>query len=76
MKFTKDTTIGELMANAPEKAYVLMEAGMQCIGCFVAETEPLEMACAEFGVDINDLLEELNKEEPDKKEEKKCEKKD
>ena len=72
MKFTKDTTIGELMANAPEKAYVLMEAGMQCIGCFVAETEPLEMACAEFGVDINDLLEELNKDESeDNKEEKK-----
>ena len=72
MKFNKDTTIGELMANAPEKAYVLMEAGMQCIGCFVAETEPLEMACAEFGVDINDLLEELNKDESeDNKEEKK-----
>ena len=55
MKYTKDTTIGELMANNPEKASVLMEAGMQCIGCFVAETEPLEMACAEFGVDINEL---------------------
>lgn len=72
MKYTKDTTIGELMANNPEKASVLMEAGMQCIGCFVAETEPLEMACAEFGVDINDLLEELNKDESeDNKEEKK-----
>ena len=32
MKFNKDTKIGELLEVAPEKADVLLEAGMHCLG--------------------------------------------
>ncbi|MCI8587748.1 MAG: DUF1858 domain-containing protein, partial [Clostridia bacterium] len=33
MKFNKDTQIGELLEVAPEKAEILLEAGMHCLGC-------------------------------------------
>ena len=29
----KTTTIGELLNTAPEKADILLEAGMHCLGC-------------------------------------------
>ena len=63
MEITRETTIGELLEKHPEKAHVLVDAGMHCIGCMISETEPIEMACAEFGVDVDDLLAELNKPE-------------
>ena len=33
MEISKDMTIGELLEKAPEKAEILMEAGMHCLGC-------------------------------------------
>ena len=42
---------------------------MHCIGCWAATDETLEEACQVHGIDVEDVLEELNKE--DKKEEKK-----
>lgn len=60
MKFDKDITIGELLEKAPEKAEVLMEAGMHCLGCPSAQAETLEEACEVHGIDVNELLEKLN----------------
>ena len=62
MKFNKDIKIGELLEKAPEKADVLMEAGMHCLGCMAATDETLEEACEVHGIDVEELLEELNKE--------------
>jgi len=62
MEINKDIKIGELMEKYPEKVNVLLEAGMHCIGCIVSEEETLEQACMVHGIDVNDLLEELNKE--------------
>lgn len=57
----KDTTIGELLLNTPEKAEILLQAGMHCLGCPASQAETLEEACAVHGIDVQDLLDELNK---------------
>ena len=52
MKFNKDTKIGELLEVAPEKAEILMEAGMHCLGCPASQAETLEEACEVHGIDV------------------------
>ena len=61
MKFNKDMKIGELLEKAPEKAEILMEAGMHCLGCPASQAETLEEACAVHGIDVEELVEKLNK---------------
>lgn len=61
MKINKDTKIGELLEVAPEKAEILMEAGMHCLGCPASQAETLEEACEVHGIDVEELLENLNK---------------
>jgi len=63
MKFSKDTQIGELLEVAPEKADILLEMGMHCLGCPASQMETLEEACNVHGIDVNKLLEKLNSEE-------------
>ena len=60
MKINKDMKIGELLEVAPEKAEILMEAGMHCLGCPASQAETLEEACDVHGIDVNELLEEWN----------------
>jgi len=63
MKFSKDTKIGDLLEKAPEKADILIQAGMHCLGCLASQVETLEEACAVHGIDVNEVVDELNKEE-------------
>ena len=60
MEINKDTTIGELIQNAPEKVEILLNAGMHCIGCPASQMETLEEACEVHGIDVKDLVEKLN----------------
>ena len=60
MEINKDTKIGELLENAPEKAEVLLNAGMHCLGCPSAQAETLEEACAVHGIDVDELVKKLN----------------
>lgn len=58
---TKDMTIGEVVKikeNAPE---VLMSFGMGCIGCPSAQAETIEDAAKVHGLNLQDLLDALNK---------------
>lgn len=57
----KTTKIGELLEKAPEKAEVLLKSGMHCLGCPASQAETLEEACAIHGIDVEKLLEDLNK---------------
>ena len=57
----KTMKIGELLEQAPEKADVLLEAGMHCLGCPASQAETLEEACAVHGIDVEELVKELNK---------------
>ena len=56
----KTITIGELLNTAPEKADILLEAGMHCLGCPASQAETLEEACEVHGIDVEELLEKLN----------------
>ena len=61
MQIEKTMTIGELLEVAPEKADILLEAGMHCLGCPASQAETLEEACGVHGIDVDELLQELNK---------------
>ena len=63
MTITKKTIIGDIIENAPEKVNILLDAGMHCIGCMISEDESLEEACMVHGIDVDDLVEEFNREE-------------
>lgn len=62
MKFDKDTRIGELLEKAPEKAEVLLDAGMHCLGCPASQAETLEEACEVHGIDVEELMNKINEE--------------
>ena len=56
----KTTKIGELLEKAPEKAEILLEAGMHCLGCPASQAETIEEACEVHGIDVNELLAKIN----------------
>ena len=60
MKIEKNMTIGELLNVAPEKAEILLEAGMHCLGCPASQAETIEEACMVHGIDTDELIEKLN----------------
>lgn len=60
MKIEKTTKIGDLLENAPEKAEILLDAGMHCLGCPASQAETLEEACDVHGIDVDELVEKLN----------------
>lgn len=60
MEFSKDTKIGEILEKAPEKAEILLEIGMHCLGCPASQMETLEEACAVHGIDVEELVAKLN----------------
>lgn len=66
MKFNKDTRIGEVVEKAPEKVDILLSIGMHCIGCPASQAETIEEACMVHGIDYEEVLTELNKENDSK----------
>ncbi len=56
----KTTKIGDLLEQNPEKADILLEAGMHCLGCPASQAETLEEACAVHGIDVDELVAKLN----------------
>lgn len=60
MKFEKTTKIGEILEKAPEKAEILLAAGMHCLGCPASQEETLEEACAVHGIDVEEVVNQLN----------------
>ena len=56
----KTITIGELLNTAPEKADILLEAGMHCLGCPASQAETIEEACEVHGIDVEELMKKLN----------------
>ncbi len=60
MKIERNTKIGEIVEKYPEKAEILLEVGMHCLGCPASQAETLEEACAVHGIDVEEVLEKLN----------------
>lgn len=58
---TKDTGIIEAVQNHPEILQVFAEYGLGCVGCMAARFETLEQGAAAHGIDIDELVADLNK---------------
>lgn len=56
----KDMTIGKLLEQAPEKADILLEAGMHCLGCPASQSETIAEACEVHGINVEELIKKLN----------------
>ena len=56
MTITKDTVIGDIL-----KVPIFMGIGMHCLGCPASQSETVERACMVHGVDVNELLAQVNK---------------
>ena len=60
-KITKNMTLGETVSKYPESAEVLLKYGLHCIGCHVATWETLEQGASGHGIDVDKLVNDLNK---------------
>ena len=60
MTITKDTIIGDILNSAPQTAPLFMWIGMHCLGCPASRGETVEQACMVHGVDVDDLLQQVN----------------
>ena len=56
----KTMRIGDLLEAYPDKADILLEAGMHCLGCPASQMETLAEACEVHGIDVEELIETLN----------------
>ena len=57
---TKDMKIVEVLQVKPEAARVFSALGMGCIHCLMAHQETVEEAAAVHGVDVEEMLSQLN----------------
>jgi len=60
-KITKDMLIGEIVKKHPQSVQIMLEHGLHCVGCHVATWETLEQGAAGHGINVNKLVDELNK---------------
>ncbi|AKM82097.1 TPA: DUF1858 domain-containing protein [Candidatus Berkelbacteria bacterium] len=61
-KITADDTIGSVLESHPEKAEIMAKKlKATCFGCPMSQIESLKDAADHHGVDLDSLLEELNK---------------
>ena len=63
-RIAKEMLISELIDQVENKDAVvdkLMECGMHCLGCMMAHGETIEEAAMVHGLDVDVLIDELNK---------------
>jgi hybrid cluster-associated redox disulfide protein len=60
-KITKDMTFGEVLKKHPETVKTFFEYGMHCFGCHLSVTETIEQGAMAHGVEVDKLIEDLNK---------------
>ena len=58
---SKDMSITEIVENYPETVETLESYGMHCFGWMASRFENLEQAALAHGLDIDKLVDELNK---------------
>ena len=58
---TENTLIMEAVEANPKAPEILVGYGMHCIGCAIAHGETIAEAAQVHGIDVNDLLRDLNK---------------
>ncbi len=66
IKFDQDMTIGQALMLNPNAEAVFMGFGMHCVGCFVSQMETIGEACEVHGVDVKEVLKQLDNMPADK----------
>lgn len=61
MTITKDMGIMEVVQKYPDTVEVFVNAGMGCLGCAAARFENIEQGALAHGIDVDALMEGLNK---------------
>ncbi len=59
-KFNKNMTFHQAMQVSPQVVKVLGKFNLGCVGCMGAMNETLEQGATAHGLDVDDLLRELN----------------
>jgi hybrid cluster-associated redox disulfide protein len=59
-KINKDMTFFEVMRTYPESVKVLQKHNLGCVGCMGAQNESLEQGANAHGLDVAELLKDLN----------------
>lgn len=59
-KVTKDMIISDILKLDRGTVPILMNSGMHCLGCPSSSGESLEDACAIHGIDVDQVVKELN----------------
>lgn len=59
-KVTRDMTFHQLLQMDPEVARVLQKYNLGCVGCMGAANETLEQGATAHGLDVDDILRDLN----------------
>jgi len=57
---TKDMSIADIIQNHPETLSVFQKYNLGCIGCFAASGESLEQGLMVHGLNIEDVVKDLN----------------
>jgi len=60
MQITKEMTIGEVVRRHPETVEVFTRYGMGCLGCPATQFENVEQGAIMHGIDVEQLINELN----------------
>lgn len=59
-QISKDMTFHQVMRMNPEVLKVLAKFNLGCVGCMGAQHESLEKGAMAHGLDVDELLQELN----------------
>ena len=59
-KITKEMKIEEILQKYPESVEVFLKHGFHCLGCAAASFENLEEGAKAHGIDVDNLVKELN----------------
>ena len=60
-KITKNMTMGEIVQKYPETVDVMIKHGLHCVGCHLAAMETVEQGAIGHGIDLDELLKDMNK---------------
>lgn len=61
VKVMGEMKLTELISQYPSTIEVFIKYGMGCLGCAAAHFESIEEGALAHGIDVEDLLRELNK---------------
>lgn len=62
-----DSNIMEVVRRYPDAAEIFMKHGLPCVGCAAAQYEKISDVVAEFGIDADKLIKEIEESEKEEK---------